>query len=181
LTLPPATLAPNLSALEAALLASAPARSLAFLVDQRGGRTFEKVLARRLRAGAARLAGGDLEAGAADLHGLGFGLTPSGDDFLAGFLLGLRALEMAAGRDLAPQRRAIREAARSANPFSETLLRSALEGRCYHAAGALIRALFEGTEADVLSHARGLFAIGASSGADLAVGLLFALKVTAWS
>ena len=89
----------------------------------RGGRTFasafEKELARRLSAGVARLAHGDLEGGAAQIKGLGYGLTPSGDDFLAGFLLGMHALEMAAGIDLAAERRAVREAARGANPFSE--------------------------------------------------------------
>jgi hypothetical protein len=103
--LEPAKLEPNLRVLEKLLLESAPARSLAFLIDDRGGRTFasafEKELARRLSAGVARLAHGDLEGGASEIRGLGYGLTPSGDDFLAGFLLGMHALEMAAGIDLA--------------------------------------------------------------------------------
>jgi hypothetical protein len=183
--LEPAKLEPNLRAFENLLLASAPARSIAFLIDDQGGRTFasafEKELARRLSAGVARLAHGDLEGGAAQIRGLGYGLTPSGDDFLAGFLLGMHALEMAAGIDLAAERHAVREAARGANPFSETLLRSAAEGRCFERAESLIQALFEGAEVDVEQQARRLFAVGASSGADLGVGLLFALKVTAWS
>jgi hypothetical protein len=183
--LDPGKLAPNLRVLEKLLLASAPARSLAFLIDDRGGRTFasafEKELARRLSAGVARLVHGDLAGGASEVRGLGYGLTPSGDDFLAGFLLGMHALEMAAGIDLAAERHAVREAARGANPFSEALLRSAAEGRCFERAKSLIQALFEGVEADVVQHARSLFAVGASSGADLGVGLLFALKVTAWS
>jgi hypothetical protein len=183
--LEPAKLAPNLRVFEKLLLASAPARSLAFLIDDRGGRAFasafEKELAHRLSAGVARLAHGDLEGGASQIRGLGYGLTPSGDDFLAGFLLGMRALEMAAGIDLAAQRHAVREAARGANPFSEALLRSAAEGRSFERAKSLIQALFEGAEADVARHARRLLAVGASSGADLGVGLLFSLKVTAWS
>ncbi|MGA2267602.1 MAG: DUF2877 domain-containing protein [Bryobacteraceae bacterium] len=178
--LEPAKLELNLRVFEGALLASAPARSLAFLIDDRGGRTFasafEKEVARRLSAGVARLAHGDLEGGASQIRGLGYGLTPSGDDFLAGFLLGMHALEMATGIDLAAQRRAVHEAARGGNPFSEALLRSAAEGRCFERAGSLIRSLFEGVEPDVLRHARRLFAVGASSGADLGVGLLFALK-----
>ncbi len=180
-----AKLEPNLRVLEKLLLASAPARSLAFLIDECGGRTFasafEKELARSLSAGVARLAHGDLEGGAARIKGLGYGLTPSGDDFLAGFLLGMHALEMAAGIDLAAERRAIREASRGANQLSEVMLRSAAEGRCFERANSLIQSLFEGAEADVVAHARRLFAVGASSGADLGVGLLFALKVTAWS
>ena len=180
-----AKLEPNLRVFEKLLLASAPARSIAFLIDDRGGRTFasafEKELARRLGAGIARLVHGDLEGGASEIRGLGYGLTPSGDDFLAGFLLGMHALEMAAGIDLAVERHAVREASRGANPFSEAMLRSAVEGRSFERASSLIRALFEGAEADVERHARRLFAVGASSGADLGVGLLFALKVTAWS
>jgi len=183
--LEPAKLEPNLRAFQRALLESAPARSLAFLIDDRGGRTFasafEKELACRLSAGVARLAHGDLAGGASQIRGLGYGLTPSGDDFLAGFLLGMHALEMAAGIDLAAQRHAVRQAARGANPFSEALLRSAAEGRSFERAKSLIQALFDGVEADVERHARSLFAVGASSGADLGVGLLFALKVTAWS
>ena len=127
------------------------------------------------------MAHGDLEGGASEIRGLGYGLTPSGDDFLAGFLLGIYALEKAVGLDLAAQRHAVREAARGANPFSEAMLRSAAEGRSFERANSLIQALFEGAEADVERHARRLFAVGASSGADLGVGLLFALKVTAWS
>ena len=183
--LEPAKFKPNLRVFEKLLLASAPARSIAFLIDECGLRTFasafEKELALRLGAGVARLAHGDLEGGAAGIRGLGYGLTPSGDDFLAGFLLGMRALEMAAAMDLAAERHAVREAARGANPFSEVMLRSAAEGRSFERASSLIQALFEGAEADVERHARRLFAVGASSGADLGVGLLFALKVTAWS
>lgn len=183
--LEPAKLEPNLRVFERLLLSSAPARSLAFLIDRRGGRTFasafEQELARRLDAGVARLAHGDLEGGASRMKGLGYGLTPSGDDFLAGFLLGMHALEMAAGVDLAAERHTVREAARGGNPFSEVMLRSAVEGRCFERAGQLIQALFEGAEADVVRHARRLMEVGASSGADLGVGLLFALKVTAWS
>ena len=183
--LEPAKLEPNLRAFQRALLESAPARSLAFLIGHKGGRTFasafEKHLARRLSAGVARLVHGDLAGGASRIRGLGYGLTPSGDDFLAGFLLGMHALEMAAGIDLAAERRVVREASRGANPFSEAMLRSAAEGRSFERARSLIQALFEGAEADVLRHARSLFAVGASSGADLGVGLLFALKVTAWS
>ena len=178
--LEPAKLAPNLRVLEKTLLASAPARSITFLIDDRGGRTFasafEKELARRMGAGVARLAHGDLAGGAAQIRGMGYGLTPSGDDFLAGFLLGLHALELAAGIDLAAERHALREAARGANPFSEAMLRSAAEGRSFERAKRLIQALFDGAEADVARHARRLFAVGASSGADLGVGLLFALK-----
>jgi hypothetical protein len=154
----------HLPAFRAALLASAPARCVVFLPGS--GSAFERGLAGRFRAGAARLLAGDLESGARALAGLGFGLTPSGDDFLAGLLLGMYAAGAPAG-----QRRRVYDAARSRNAFSESLLECAAEGCCSEPAQGLIHALFAGTEADVARHTARLAAVGASSGADLAAGL----------
>jgi hypothetical protein len=173
LTLDAARLQRNLGALREELLASAPARSIVFLLEGRAGiqpvRLFEAELAKRLRAGVARLTAGHTNA-AASICGLGAGLTPSGDDFLAGYLLGLYALGVPEER-----RPAIRDAVVTGNPFSAALLDCAAEGRCIEPAGSLVRALFEGTEVDVVRETRRLAAVGASSGADLAVGLYFGL------
>ena len=153
----------NLSAFGAALLESAPARSVVFLPGS--GSAFEAELARRFRHGAGLLLSGDLDSGARALAGLGFGLTPSGDDFLAGYLLGMYA----AGAPSLDRRR-VYEAARSPNVFSDSLLRAAAEGCCIEPAQSLIHAIFAGTEADVARHTARLSAVGASSGADLAAG-----------
>ena len=158
------TLTRNLHALGAALLESAPARSMAF---QSGSESaFESALARRFRHGIGLLLGGNLESGARAIAGLGFGLTPSGDDFLAGFLLGMFAVDSPA-----LDRRRLYQAARSLNPFSESLLRCAADGCCIEPAQSLIHALFAGTPAEVVRHTTRLSAVGASSGADLAAGL----------
>lgn len=170
----------NLQIFEKTLLEDAAGKSLVFLLDKGRERNFaspfEKELARRLRLGVKRLLSGKLESGTATIKGLGFGLTPSGDDFLAGFLLGMHALQTAAGVGFSKERRAVYQAARSNNPFSDALLRCAAEGRYFQRAKSLIQALFEGASADVVRHAHRLLAVGASSGADLAVGLFFALK-----
>ncbi len=160
----PAGLHRNLDALGAALLESAPARSMIFW--SAAGPAFEEALASRLRYGIGLLLGGDLESGARAIAGLGFGLTPSGDDFLAGLLLGMYAVGL-------PwlERRRVYQAARSSNAFSESLLRCAADGCCIEPAQSLIHALFAGTEADVARHTARLSAVGASSGADLAAGL----------
>ena len=160
----PARIHRNLHALGAALLASAPARSIVFLPGS--GSAFEAALARRFREGVTRLLAADLDSGARAIAGLGFGLTPSGDDFLAGLLLGMYALGAPAR-----QRRRVYEAARSSNAFSESLLGCAADGCCIEPAQSLIHALFAGTEADVARHTTRLSAVGASSGADLAAGL----------
>jgi hypothetical protein len=176
----PGKLALNLRVLKETLVEAAAGKSLVFLLDQRREESFaspfEKELARRLRRGVERLLAGKLEDGAAALKGLGFGLTPSGDDFLAGFLLGMHALQTAAGTDFSEERHAIYQAARNSSPFSDALLRCAAEGCYFQWAKSLVQALFEGASADVVRHAHSLLAVGASSGADLAVGLLFSLK-----
>ena len=156
-----------------------PTGGIAFLLHQHpapiAASAFEREFANRFRGGVERLVSGDLE-GASAILGLGPGLTPSGDDFLAGFLLGLYALEAAGRASLAPERRAIGEMARSRNPFSAALLNCATEGRCIEPARSLIQSLFEDSEPTVIRHARRLAAVGASSGADLATGVYFALK-----
>ena len=154
----------NLHALRAALLESAPARSIVFWPDS--GSAFEAALAGRFREGVSLLLAGDLEDGARAIAGLGFGLTPSGDDFLAGLLLGMYA----AGASRIERRR-VYQAARSSNAFSESLLRCAADGCCIEPARSLIHAVFAGTEAEVVRHTTRLSAVGASSGADLAAGL----------
>jgi hypothetical protein len=154
----------NLQALAAALRASAPARSVVFW-DGSGAR-FEAALARRFHAGVRLLLAGKLETGARAVAGLGFGLTPGGDDFLAGFLLGMYSTGVPDSR-----RRCVYNSARSGNAFSESLLGCAADGCCIEPAQSLIHALFAGTEADVARHTARLSAIGASSGADLAAGL----------
>jgi Protein of unknown function (DUF2877) len=176
----PARLCRNLVTLRETLMASAPTRAIVFLLNDgpdaaRESSAFESQLTQRLHAGAEQLLAGDL-AGAAAMRGLGHGLTPSGDDFLAGYLLGLYAFEKAGCTRFARRRQAIGAIAVSRNPFSAALLSCAAEGRSIEPARSLIRALFEDSEAGVVRETRRLAAVGASSGADLATGLYFALK-----
>ncbi|MEU0939582.1 DUF2877 domain-containing protein [Embleya sp. NPDC005971] len=114
-------------------------------------------------------------AGAAALRliGLGPGLTPSGDDALCGFLLARRLLDPEPGGDRPPDTLGARIAAHA--PGRTTDLSAALLG---HAAGGdgcaqlvdLIGAVGRGT--DVLPRLRHLLAVGHTSGADLAHGVL---------
>jgi hypothetical protein len=82
--------------------ARAHPKSLAFLLDKartagfRGG--FEQNLVRQVREGAGLLFGDEPARGARLLRGCGFGLTPSGDDFLAGVLIGLNLALVGRGR-----------------------------------------------------------------------------------
>lgn len=177
----PGALKRNLAAFRDALREAAPEESLAFLLEPNGaeGRpsTFKTELARELREGYRHIMAGDLKDGASALKGRGFGLTPSGDDFLAGFMLGLHAAAAAPGLDLSSEIRMIRSSSRSRNIFSESFLRCAAEGRFFERAKALTETLFSGDADAVRRSSARLCSIGASSGADLGVGLYSALML----
>lgn len=113
-------------------------------------------------------AGADL---VADLLGRGSGLTPAGDDVLAGFLVGARAFGqpvpaiVAAVRRLAPTR---------TTALSAALLWHATRGQCADEVAVLATAL-TGRGAPEPALAR-LLAVGHTSGAALADGLIAAAE-----
>jgi Protein of unknown function (DUF2877) len=108
-------------------------------------------------------------AAVAALLGRGPGLTPSGDDVIAGFLLGARAFGRAVPGALA----AVTELAGDATTaLSAQLLRHAARGDCIAELAAVLAAL---TGRPAPPGAVGsLLAVGQSSGAGLAVGLVSA-------
>jgi hypothetical protein len=115
--------------------------------------------------------GAGLVAAVTGLLGRGPGLTPSGDDVLAGFLVGAHAF----GLDVAGLRRAVAELA----PFRTTALSAALlwhagRGECADEVAALAAVLTgRGSTGPA---ARRLLAVGHTSGAALACGLLLAAE-----
>ncbi len=119
---------------------------------------------RRRRSSSSRvstaLAAGDLAAGAAALAGLGEGLTPAGDDVLAGFAAWRWAL--AAPVTLPAERCA---------PLGREYLRCAERGELPQPAAAVLEAILAGDAGGAARRACGLAAWGASSGAALLWGL----------
>ncbi len=105
------------------------------------------------------------------LLGRGPGLTPSGDDVLAGFLIGARAFGPPASAvaarvaDLAPAR---------TTALSAQLLRHAADGDCIPQVATLVDALVGRT--GVPAAVDGLLAVGHTSGAALAAGVLAAAE-----
>jgi hypothetical protein len=211
----------NLDAMEAAIRETADPRSIAYLLDPRRmslpkGGAAESVATRmhagaeRLRAalddllGSARAPAGRalldgeerLARSAEMLAGTGFGLTPSGDDFLAGVLIGLHVHRplpaergdgpAGAGRGRAKRRfsraararRILRTAARSDRVPSDALLEAAARGRASAAVMTLLCALTGSSAPEVRRAVRIATGIGATSGIDFATGLLLSLR---WS
>ncbi|WP_155359021.1 DUF2877 domain-containing protein [Acrocarpospora macrocephala] len=112
---------------------------------------------------------------AEQLMGLGPGLTPSGDDMLAGLLVALRQLGAAAGVDRAVWlagwlAAAVTFDARTrTTPISATLLDCAARGEASMEVLAVLRALAGGQPIEPSLHR--LLHLGHTSGADLAWGV----------
>lgn len=113
---------------------------------------------------------------ASALLGRGPGLTPEGDDFLAGALAAIRTLGTALGADEALEMleacgdHLARAARVSTTTFSAALIRCAIRGEVAVPAGAFLRAL--SGRGDVESTHRNLRSVGHSSGPALAAGIV---------
>jgi len=168
----------NIRAWQEFLIREAHPKSLAFLLD--GGRRrhfssgFEKVLVEKTEAAARDIQRGHLESGARAMRGMGFGLTPGGDDFLAGYLWGLHARQRLDGGDASTEIERIYACGQSQSPLCSSQLRCAREGRCFERLRSLLGALLYESESSWEQRARKVLSLGETSGSDISVGLLTA-------
>ncbi len=107
---------------------------------------------------------------AGELAGRGPGLTPAGDDVLAGYLLARRAIDpdgarVEAARILTVARRATGEPSRS-------LLRAAVHGQAFEPAAAMLAALLRGDGPAIAPAVRRLAALGSTTGRAMLTGLV---------
>jgi hypothetical protein len=163
----------NLKTLERFLAAEAHPKSLAFLLDDRriaNFRTsFEKAMVRRITEGVKRMPRRD---GVTRLAGCGFGLTPGGDDFIAGALVALNVLQALTGRDLRGTIQNIWLAGEGESLLSNAFLRLARDGKVTERSKDLVSALVGRSGAEVRRNARRLLDVGATSGADWMTGFV---------
>lgn len=161
-----------LAEVERVLVSGAHPRSLAFLLDDRRRASFtsafDRAFVRRVSAGAARLFRVD---GVRMLAGCGYGLTPSGDDFIAGVLAALNLRN-------APRRRVERlyAAARGGNLLSNEFLRLARDGKTSGAMQSLVSAVAGESIPAARAAARKVLSVGETSGADWATGFVLAAR-----
>lgn len=144
---------------------------------------YRKVAQRAIEGLLAALRVGDrqgIAAGAAALAGLGPGLTPAGDDFLLGLMVGLRTWpQFLAGRGLSVEgacRTIYGAAAGRTNLLSMALLRSAREGLLGEVWHELLAALRQGQACEVRRAADRVLGFGGTSGADALSGFLAVSK-----
>lgn len=170
----------RLELFETLLLCLAPPKSLAFLLDE--GRKqyfhpgFEQAIVEKIQTGIHEIFYSNLFNGVQAVKGVGFGLTPGGDDFVTGLLLGLFIIQQVYGRDFSEIREQVYRVAVGKNLISNTFLYWAKEGLMFERWKSIIFALLDNKE-DVVSEAlRRLLSVGETSGADTAVGFLLTLK-----
>lgn len=167
---------------ETELIQSAPRRSLAFLLDEQRRDDFhsgfEQAVAKKLRIGVSELFYGDFFSGVRLMKGVGFGLTPSGDDFLVGLLLGLWVIQQVYQQEISAVREQVYQIAKSQNVLSNTFLYCAKEGLLFERWKAFLLTLFFAEEDAIRAALQRVLSMGETSGADAAVGFLLTLKNT---
>jgi hypothetical protein len=132
--------------------------------------------ARMLVAAAIRRDATSVERAAGRLAGLGSGLTPSGDDVLAGFAAAWALVGASLTLD-GTARRVVTGALRSgadaaASPIGRAWLEHACRGELLEPMTRFVALLLAGTSLDLTPAVRGALAVGSSSGADWMVGFL---------
>jgi hypothetical protein len=166
--------------LEDFLLKLAYKNSLVFLLDEKrknnSNSVFERELITRIQNGVEDLLNSRFNKGIGKLRGAGFGLTPSGDDFLAGVLYALNSVQRLTCLNTKRLINKIYTKARGENPFSNTLLLCAKEGLFFERLKNLIYALITKNHKEIKKSLQSLLKIGQTSGADLAVGFLMVMK-----
>lgn len=157
------------------LVPMCPQQSLAFLLDEDQEKEFEtdtqKALCKRTKEGVHFVVTGQYADGARILKGLGYGLTPAGDDFLCGYLYALALVDTPhATRDT------LFQAARGDNLIVNHFLEAAHKGLYYEHFKDFTRTLCEGPAEDCKAAFGALLSIGATSGTDTAAGLVIGLR-----
>jgi len=155
----------------------APEKSMCFLfsisAEEAFKSAFERSMLRRMKEAVELLNSGSYAKGARRLRGLGFGLTPSGDDFLCGYLTGLSFIESNSTADLGRIKDAVYDNALTRNLISSSFTYCAYTGRVNEKIRELIIALSSCSHSRLTSAAEAAVDSGHTSGADFCAGLIY--------
>ncbi|MEW6222800.1 MAG: DUF2877 domain-containing protein [Candidatus Hadarchaeota archaeon] len=112
--------------------------------------------------------------------GLGPGLTPSGDDFLSGFVSALWWFSRSFGKGIVVAdeiNASIFYEAKKTNLLSRQLLQHAVHGEVNERVGKLLLAILSGAQSEIGPLVEQVAKIGETSGVDMMVGLLLGARV----
>jgi hypothetical protein len=170
----------NLQYFEKVLVELTPENSLtSFLsgrIDIMPQGSFQNIMKKKLDSGLKELYSGDIEKGVRLLKGVGIGLTPSGDDAIAGVLLALHIVQKITGWDLQQSISRIAEIAVSQNKFTNSFVHCAAQGMLFEKNKYLVQSLLSRDARKIKENVLRVLEIGHTSGADMAVGFLLTMK-----
>lgn len=165
---------------EGQLLKTAPEKSLAVLLaperesEFRGG--FEQKVLGRMREALGRALQGKFQEGFSAARGVGWGLTPCGDDWIAGVLMGLRVQGIAfdwSPRTTDPAHHFSRS---PSSQMTDFLLKRTSQGLICERWKTMLQSLSTADEAAIGRALKRVLEIGATSGADTATGVIVGLR-----
>lgn len=166
----------SLDMFEELVCENARQKSLAFLLDDKRTlhftSSFEKEVIIRFKKTIKALNENKIIEAINYIKGVGLGLTPSGDDFIAGLMIGLNLQSKLFKTTYKPVLKEIYTNAKSKNLISNHFLKMAEEGRVDLNFKNLINSLLSNNYLDVYEATLKVLKCGETSGADLAVGFL---------
>ena len=169
----------NLIIFKEILVSGSHPKSLAFLLDPVRELSFKSAyeieLAARIKEGYRLLKNTDYIAGFRLFKGSGYGLTPSGDDFISGWLAGLHISGVICGNDIAGLSDTIYAECRSDNLVSDTAMLMSKSGHFSRKTKQAVISLIQGDGKTISADTHHMLSTGETSGADFATGLAFSL------
>jgi len=155
---------------------TASSKSLAFLLckekENEFCTPFEIELKNRILSGVDALQSGQELEGIGKIKGCGSGLTPSGDDFISGYLSALWVLKYVDPKTDYPSPDIIYREAKGNNLLSNTFMYFAKEGRFYEAFKKFLICFFNNEKQLTFESLKKVQRMGATSGTDFLSGFL---------
>jgi len=168
-----------LSELQNKYLPLFPNKSLAFLLDSNRKQyfqtAFDRAFYQQITIGVSQITNNQILEGIRNIKGRGLGLTPSGDDFVAGVLFGLHFNQHLYNKDLSKLRNSILEIALSKNIFSNNFLIFAHQAKFFYRFKTFLEKAYK-KPTNLEQPLNQLFEIGSTSGADLLTGFILTIQ-----
>lgn len=154
-------------------------KSLRFLLDKKHEQNFEtsfdKAYVKYIKLAFNEIKNGDFYTGISKIKGAGFGLTPSGDDFIAGMLYAFDVLKHFKSKEINAEINKIREIATGKNLISNSLIYYASKGAYYKRFKDFLEA-FLYDEENLNKAFNNLLEIGETSSSDMLTGFFTQLS-----
>lgn len=172
----------NLIYFEKTLLDLSHPKSIAFLINSDRKKyfttAFERNFLERIKEGVYNIFNNNLIYGIKKVKGVGFGLTPSGDDFISGLIIALYVFDNIYCNNTKYEklRKLIYKITKGENLLSNSFLSLSKDGFMPERIKKLIISILYESEKEIFNQIKNLLLIGETSGSDLGVGFLLTIK-----